>query len=302
MFGYIRPAKERLSEHDEQLFQAAYCGLCHELGRKYGFAARFVLNFDFTFLAILLSETREPECTSCRCAAHPCKVRRVMAHTGALEIAADHSIVLAWWQLKDHIADHGFLKSVPYRLTALFLRRAYRKASVCVPEFDASVQRHLGELAVREKACCNSLDQAAEPFAALMADIAAVAPDELHRRVMAEIFYHLGRWIYLVDAADDLKKDFASGCYNPLRYRYGLKSGTLDEAARNEVALSLDLSVRRMASAYALLERGAWSDRLDSIFYESLYGIGNAVLKGTYHKPPRRTHFRTKPEKNEETV
>lgn len=302
MFGYIRPAKERLNAHDEELFQAVYCGLCHELGRKYGFSARFVLNFDFTFLAILLSETEAPACTSCRCIAHPCKARCVMAHTASLEVAADHSIVLAWWQLRDHIKDHGLLKSLPYRLAALFLRSAYRKASRCVPEFDASVQRHLSDLAARERAHCASLDQAAEPFAALMADIAAVAPDELHRRVMAEIFYHLGRWIYLVDAADDLKKDFEAGCYNPLRYRYGLTDGTLDEKTQQEVALSLDLSVHRMASAYALLERGVWSNILDSIFYESLYGIGNAVLKGTYHKPPRRTHFRTKPQKNEETV
>lgn len=302
MFGYIRPAKERLNAHDEELFQAVYCGLCHELGRKYGFSARFVLNFDFTFLAILLSEAGAPVCTSCRCIAHPCKARCVMAHTASLEVAADHSIVLAWWQLRDHIKDHGLLKSLPYRLAALFLRSAYRKASRCVPEFDASVQRHLSDLAARERAHCASLDQAAEPFAALMADIAAVAPDELHRRVMAEIFYHLGRWIYLVDAADDLKKDFEAGCYNPLRYRYGLTDGTLDEKTQQEVALSLDLSVHRMASAYALLERGVWSNILDSIFYESLYGIGNAVLKGTYHKPPRRTHFRTKPQKNEETV
>lgn len=302
MFGYIRPAKERLNAHDEELFQAVYCGLCHELGRKYGFSARFVLNFDFTFLAILLSEAGAPACTSCRCIAHPCKARCVMAHTASLEVAADHSIVLAWWQLRDHIKDHGLLKSLPYRLAALFLRSAYRKASRCVPEFDASVQRHLSDLAAREREHCASLDQAAEPFAALMANIAAVAPDELHRRVMAEIFYHLGRWIYLVDAADDLKKDFEAGCYNPLRYRYGLTDGTLDEKTQQEVALSLDLSVHRMASAYALLERGVWSNILDSIFYESLYGIGNAVLKGTYHKPPRRTHFRTKPQKNEETV
>ena len=139
MFGYIRPAKERLNAHDEELFQAVYCGLCHELGRKYGFSARFVLNFDFTFLAILLSEAGAPACTSCRCIAHPCKARCVMAHTASLEVAADHSIVLAWWQLRDHIKDHGLLKSLPYRLAAFFLRSAYRKASRCVPEFDASV-------------------------------------------------------------------------------------------------------------------------------------------------------------------
>ena len=166
MFGYIRPSKPHLSEQDEARFQSVYCGLCHELGRKYGFAARFVLYFYFTFLAILLSDAQEPECESCRCAAHPCKAQCVMAHTVALETAADHSLVLAWWQLRDHIEDHGFFKAIPYRLAALLLRGAYRKARTFVPEFDASVQRHLNDLHEREREHCASLDQAAEPFAA----------------------------------------------------------------------------------------------------------------------------------------
>ena len=139
-------------------------------------------------------------------------------------------------------------------------------------------------------------------FAALMADIADCVDDEMRRRVMKEIFYHLGRWIYLVDAADDFEKDAHSNCYNPLRYRYELDGDKLDEQSREAVAASLDLSVHRMASAYALLSCGVWTSILDSIFYESLYGIGSAVLKGTYHKPPRRIHFRIKAEKNEETV
>lgn len=202
-----------------------------------------MLNFDFTFLAILLSDAQEPECESCRCAAHPCKAQCVMAHTVALETAADHSLVLAWWQLRDHIDDHGFFKAIPYRLAALLLRGAYRKARTFVPEFDASVQRHLNDLHEREREHCASLDQAAEPFAALMADIADCVDDEMRRRVMKEIFYHLGRWIYLVDAADDFEKDAHSNCYNPLRYRYELDGDKLNEQSRAAVAASLDLSV-----------------------------------------------------------
>lgn len=156
MFGYVRPSQNRLSAHDEELFESVYCGLCHELGRKYGFSARFVLNFDFTFLAILLSEAGEPECTSCRCIAHPCRARCVMTHAQSLETAADHSIVLAWWQLRDHIADHGLFRSLPYRLASLFLRRAYRKARSCAPSFDEAVQRHLAELSACERECCAS--------------------------------------------------------------------------------------------------------------------------------------------------
>lgn len=302
MFGYVRPAPQRLEKADEQRFQQVYCGLCHTLGKKYGFAARFVLNFDFTFLAILLCGTEAPACKCCRCAAHPFKKQCVAVQNAALGTAADHSLVLAWWQLRDHIADHGFFKSLPYRLAALFLRGAYRKARRAVPAFDESVQRHLGELAAREEEKCPSLDAAAEPFAALMADIAQCVPDESTRRVMEEIFYQLGRWIYLVDAADDLVRDFQTGNYNPLRYRYALESGVLAEDVKQELALTLDLSIRRMASAYALLARGTWSGILDSIFYESLYGIGAAVLGGTYHKPPKRIHFRNKPQENEDTV
>lgn len=302
MFGYVRPSRQRLRGEEEALFQQAYCGLCHTLGKKYGFAARFILNFDFTFLAILLSGTESPQCRSCRCVAHPFKCCRVMEQSSALETAADHSVVLAWWQLRDHIEDHGFISSVPYRIAALFLRCAYRRARRILPEFDMAVQAHLSDLAAREKEKCASLDMAAEPFAALMADIARCVSDEPKRRVMAEIFYQLGRWIYLVDAADDLAGDFRTGNYNPLRYRYALNEGVLSGEIKDQLALSLDLSIHRMASAYALLDRGAWSGILDSIFYESLYAIGAAVLNGTYHKPPKWAHFRTKPEKNEDTV
>lgn len=151
----------------------------------------------------------------------------------------------------------GFFKALPYRLAALLLRGAYRKARTFVPEFDASVQRHLNDLHEREREHCASLDQAAEPFAALMADIADCVDDEMRRRVMKEIFYHLGRWIYLVDAADDFEKDAHSNCYNPLRYRYELDGDKLDEQSREAVAASLDLSVHRMASRLraALLRR-----------------------------------------------
>lgn len=54
MFGYVLPSAQRLSGEDEARFRAAYCGLCRVLGERYGLAARFILNYDFTFLALLL--------------------------------------------------------------------------------------------------------------------------------------------------------------------------------------------------------------------------------------------------------
>lgn len=301
MFGYVLPSTERLDERERERFRAVYCGLCHTLGRRYGFAARFLLNYDFTFLAILLSEGGEEACEKRRCAVHPCRGCMAQDETAALDAAADRSVILSWWQVQDHIADHGFWKGLKYRAAALLLRHAYRKASARLPRFDAAVCGHLRSLDVLEKARCASIDAAAEPFAALMADIAADVPDERRRRILEQILYQLGRWIYLIDAADDFRRDARSGSYNPLRYRYGNADESLTEADKLAMAETLDASIARMASAYALCDFGVWTPILDSVFYESLYGIGKAVLDGTYRRR-RRLRKTMKPNRREETV
>ena len=300
MFGYVLPSQARLSTEEKERFRAVYCGLCHTLGQRYGFAARFLLNYDFTLLAILLSDGGEETCCVRRCAVHPCGGCRAQESTPALEEAADRSVVLAWWQLQDHIADHGFFDSLKYRAAALPLRRAYRTASVRLPDFDASVREHLRALAALETEQCASIDRAADPFAALMADMAADVPDERRRRVLEQILYHLGRWIYLVDAADDFTKDAKSGNYNPLRCRYSIEGEHMGETDNLAVAETLDASIDRMASAYALIDYGVWTPILNSIFYESLYGIGKAVLDGTYRR--RRRTSCQKSNAHEETL
>lgn len=302
MFGYVLPSQSRLNEREQERFRAVYCGLCHTLGKKYGFAARFLLNYDFTFLAILLSGGEEESRCVRRCIVHPCRGCAAQERTAALEEAADRSVLLSWWQLQDHIADHGALSGLPYRAAALVLRRPYRKAHDALPEFDAAVQQNLSELAVRERECCASIDAAAEPFAALMAAAAADLPDERRRRILGQILYQLGRWIYLVDAADDFAKDAKSGNYNPLRYRYENNGTALREADRQALAETLDASIARMASAYALCDYGVWSPILDSVFYESLYGIGKAVLDGIYRRRTRVRTRRSKQREHEETV
>ena len=301
MFGYVLPSRARLSEEERERFRAVYCGLCHTLGERYGFAARFLLNYDFTFLAILLSGGEDEACRVRRCAVHPCKGCRAQERTPALDEAADRSVVLAWWQIQDHITDHGFWGSLKYRFAAFFLRGAYRRAGTRLPKFDAAVRGHLRALAEIEAGCCASIDRAAEPFAALMADVAADVPDERRRRVLEQILYQLGRWIYLIDAADDFARDARSGNYNPLRCRYRIEGERLHEADKLALAETLDASIERMASAYALCDYGVWTPILDSIFYESLYGIGKAVLDGTYRRRTRQKSCR-KPNIHEEAL
>lgn len=149
MFGYVRPSNDRLTEEERQTFQAAYCGLCHTLGKRYGATGRMILNYDLTFLAMLLSEGGGT-CEK-RCAVHPVRKRRCACGDAAMDVAADMSVILTWWQIQDGIADHGFFKGLKYRAAALLLRRAYRKAQRRQPDFDKETQRHLTALAALEK-------------------------------------------------------------------------------------------------------------------------------------------------------
>ena len=125
--------------------------------------------------------------------------------------------------------------------------------------------------------------------------------DRLRRRVLEQMLYHLGRWVYLIDAADDLQKDAVSGNYNPVALRYGLRDGKWDEESRRAFARTLDHSIHMIATAFELWDFGVWRPLLESTVYTGLFAVGRAVLEGTFHKMPPREQ-RKKHKKAEETT
>ncbi len=169
MYGYVRPPLEALPEEERERFRRIYCGLCHTLGRRYGPAARFILNYDFTFLAILLSDPGESEECRARCIVSPVRRRSFQPSSGALELAADESVILAYWQLRDGVADHDWLHGLKYRGVSKILEPAYRKAAALRPAFDERTRRQLALLGQLEAERCSSIDRAADAFAALLA-------------------------------------------------------------------------------------------------------------------------------------
>ncbi|WP_295585256.1 DUF5685 family protein [uncultured Oscillibacter sp.] len=300
MYGYVRPPLELLDETGRQQFQQAYCGLCHTLGTRYGSAARFILNYDFTYLAILLSDPGEGTVLRRRCIASPHKARPYLQSSAPMELAADESVILAYWQLRDGVSDHDWLHGAKYRAASALLEPAYHHAARLCPSFDTAVQKQLSILSRLEQEQCASMDQAADAFAVLLERGADQVENAVQRRVLGQMLYHLGRWIYLVDAADDLKKDARSGNYNPVALRFGLQNGTWTPESRRIFAQSLDHSVRMIATAYELWDFGRWSPVLEATIYSGLFQVGKAVLDGTFH--PKTRGIDRKRRKVEETT
>ena len=296
MFGYVRPPQD-LPQEELDRFRRIYCGLCHTLGRRYGVAARFILNYDFTYLAILLSEGEEGACRKSRCPAHPAHGQTYLEESPALALAADESVILAYWQLRDGVEDHDWLHGLKYRGPSAILEPAYRRASAARPGFAESTRRQLGQLAALERENCPSIDQAADAFAVLLQEAASEVADLRQKRVLSQLLYHLGRWVYLIDAADDLKKDAAAGNYNPVALRYHLKDGEWTDEAREAFAATLDQSIHRMTTAFELWDFGVWTPVLHRTLYAGLFQVGRAVLEGSFHskgsvrkKGRRETH------------
>lgn len=276
MFGYVRPNRDELKVRQLRDYEALYCGLCSSLGRRHGFFARFFLNYDFTFLAMLLDgETGDGAAALPGPAVVP---EKTCAIAGGVDAAADAGTILSYWKLRDTVADGTFWARTAARLLSVLLRRGYRRAAGHRPEFDRTVRDCLEELQALERENCPSLDRTADTFARLLAGAAPASGDAARDRALGQLLYHVGRWIYLVDAWDDLADDRRTGSYNPISARFGGET----EANRDYLRTTLRHSLNLARSAAALLELGHWRETVENILFLGLPMVEELVFTGRW--------------------
>lgn len=292
MFGYVRAVPSALAPEDQRRYEGIYCGLCRTLGERYGWSARMTLNYDFVFLALLLAPPEEEgDFLCCACPAKPWMKKTCWQTGEALALAADESIILTWWKLQDEIRDGGWLRRQGSRGACLLLRRHYRRAAALRPAFDRLVRDCLEELHSLEAEQVPSLDRPADTFARILQGAAAELQPAARCSGIGQILYHVGRWIYLTDAFDDLEEDRARGNYNPLLLRYGPQAQESQEALRDTLHVSLGLA----DTAYALLDWGAWESLLGHILRTGLPVVEEAVFRGTWKKRNKTRKDNTPP-------
>lgn len=249
-----------------EAYKAVYCGLCRQLGRAFGFPARFTLSYDGTFLALLAMAVAEPEPVIApgRCPFNPLRRQAVCRENDALAFAADVAALTLRWKFRDDLSDEGLARRALAGGGMLLTGGAYKKAAARRPEVDAALERMTRDQAALEADHCANLDAAAEPtakvYSAVLASLAG--PDQDQRRVLTRLGYLLGRYIYLADALDDLDKDRAEGRYNPFAAACG-PGGT--GAARERGRGSLFLTIGEVERTYRLLRVRRFGPILENI-------------------------------------
>ena len=218
MFGYVVADRSRLTEEALLRYQGCYCGLCRTIGQTYGHLQRAALNYDMTFLVLLLSSLYEPEERSGqgRCIAHPAAAKSYWQNE-ATSYAAAMNMALAYHNCMDDWHDDKKLK-------ALALAKVFQGSVKAVSEAFPSQCRAIGDcmqaLSRIEQDGLQEPDAGANAFGALMGEL-FVWKEDRWAPLLRQAGQALGRYIYLLDALLDLPEDVRAESYNPFRARYG---------------------------------------------------------------------------------
>ena len=213
MFGYIQANNRELKIKDYELYRSYYCGLCHTLKKRYGRRGQLLLNYDMTFLALVLTGLYEPEEEKARrrCALHPAAAHEETINRIS-EYAADMTVLLAYQKALDDWRDE---KSPVGRSIALFLYKDYAALRRTYPRQAKTLEKCVRDLAAAEKVGSSDIDQTAGLTGRFLGEMFAWR-DDIWQEDLREMGFFLGKFIYLMDARDDLEKDLKKGTYNIL--------------------------------------------------------------------------------------
>ncbi len=274
MTGYVTAETAELKMKEYEAYRGYYCGLCLAAGKRLGQFSRLVLSYDLAFLALFLASLSEndDDFTAGRCFVHPVEPRAHVIENEFTDYAADMMAILAYHNLLDDWKDDRNALSLTL---SKMLSGAYKSAASRYPSVCETVAGQIAVLSELERAKCASMDEAAEAFAVIMSRVFSEGPETGARReVLAEIGRHLGRWIYLKDAAADLEKDIKTGGYNPLVYRFGYEPGqdvaAFKERIEPDVKMVLESDLAAISKARDLLGVRRHEGILDNGIYFGL--------------------------------
>ncbi len=225
MFGFVTVDKGEMLVKDFETYKAIYCSLCKQLGKEYTFLSRFILSYDCTFYAVMALSLEKSCCafSQGRCKFNPLKKCNYLKnHEDALSKAAALSIISMYYKLVDNIADGGCFEKLLCRFLMMFFSPCHKKAMKKYPDIEKAVSKMSKDQfkAERDLNCC--IDKAADPTATMLSSVMSQLDDsDTNRRVLSAMGYFLGKWIYLIDAADDYDKDMKNGSFNPYVIAYG---------------------------------------------------------------------------------
>lgn len=283
MFGYVRTDKGELKVREYELYRGLYCTLCKQLSKRYGVFSRFILSYDMTFLALVRLSAKGifPVFKGGRCPFNPAK--RCNYCTNAEDeyaFVCAAAILMFYYKVKDNIADSPFFKRLLFFLLLPFAAIKRKKAKKLFPQLDSLISDCLQKQAETERKNTSSPDEAAHNSADALGKIFSAGFEE-KKKELYFFGYFVGRWVYLIDALDDIEKDIKNRSFNVFVNKYSLTSKTLPEEAKHEIQSTLNHSSAEAVKAFKSANSPLLSEIIENILYGGMFRSAENILKGT---------------------
>ena len=213
MFGYVGVNRKELTEENIHAYQSYYCGLCRCLKSNCGMKGQMLLNYDMTFLIVLLTGLYEVENEKVMftCKLHPTKKREAWVNEIS-RYAADMNVLLAYHNLVDDWKDE---KSLVKHTMAEWIYKDYGRIVEKYPRQVKAIESYMERLEQLEKKKESNIDLVSGLTGEMLGELFVWKTDEWQDELRTLGFY-LGKFIYLMDAYEDLAKDIKKNNYNPL--------------------------------------------------------------------------------------
>lgn len=264
MFGYININRNQLTEESRRAYQAYYCGLCQKLRNTCGSKGQMLLNYDMTFLVVLLTGLYELESEKVEftCPMHPTKKQTAWMN-GATDYAADMNILLGYHNLQDDWKDD---RSYTKKALAKIIRKDYERISDKYKRQAEAVESYMEKLMLAEQEREENLDVIAGFTGEMMGEIFDWKRDEWSEELHCLSFY-MGKFIYLMDAYEDIEKDKKRKRYNPLSLMADQSQGDFETFCR----LMLTSMMSECARSFERLPILTHADILRNVLYSGVW-------------------------------
>lgn len=274
MFGYITINKMELKFKEYYSYKGYYCGLCKCLKTKFSNKSRMTLNYDMTFLILLLSSLYEPEnkVFNERCIVHPSK-KQLIIQNEITDYAASINVLLSYYNMLDNWKDDKDYKSLAVMKA---LTNEFKKSSNELADKAVLIKEHLSNISRLEKSNTNDIDAVSNEFGHLMEEIILYKKD-MWEKNLRKIGFYLGKFIYYLDAFEDMKKDEEKNSYNPFN---NLEAIDKEQYARDLIMLNLSFLSEEIEKLPLVQDKGT---------------IDNIIYSGVLNKLDKRRNLNERP-------
>lgn len=289
LLGYIRAYKPEMKMKDYELYRGVYCSLCRVLGREYTPLAQLFLSYDFAFAALLRLSVGGDACrfSAKRCPYNPAKKCMICGGRDEIELCAHALIITVYYKLLDDLHDRGFFHRVAAALLFPAVALMHKKARKRAPEAEKAIGGAMKEQTRAEADAQCGIDRAADPSAAALGELFSLGFTGERASALKRLGYMTGRFVYILDAADDLEDDIRKKGFNPFikeNPELTTEQGRRSFAERAGGALNLTQSQAVEALKEVKPER--FKDILENIIYD---GFDNAAKTVTAKYLPAKS-------------